>query len=56
MKTLSKGRHSERSEESTVALGIDVYEQMQILRFAQDDSDSHRDGWAAGPWALGMAS
>ena len=39
--------HSERSEESAlVRLGLEL----QIPRSAQDDTDFHLLGWAAGPW------
>ena len=48
---LSKVCHSERSEESALPR---VETELQILRFAQDDTDFHLHEWAAGPWALGM--
>ena len=47
---LAKVRHSERSEESAL---VRLGPELQILRFAQDDSDFHLHGWAAGPSALG---
>jgi hypothetical protein len=50
---LSKVCHSERSEESAfVRLGSEL----QILRFAQDDSDFHLYRRAAGPCTLGMSA
>ena len=41
--TLSKVCHSERSEESAL---VRLGPELQILRFAQDDSDFHLHGWA----------
>ena len=50
---LSKVCQSERSEESVlVRLGLEL----QTLPFAQDDSDFHLHGWAAGPCTLGMTT
>jgi len=43
--------HSERSEESAL---VRLRPELQILRFAQDDTDFQLHGWAAGPWTLRM--
>jgi hypothetical protein len=45
--------HSERSEESAL---VRLGPELQILRFAQDDSDSRLHEWAAGPYTLGVTS